>query len=92
MRSIFVVRPSKYPNHFYPYIYVLYRGHGSEVYDLAWSPDAHYIASGTMDNTTYVWDTNTCKKVAMWQHHKSYVQGVAWDPKNRLVTTVSSDR
>ena len=70
----------------------MYRGHGSEVYDLAWSPDARYIASGTMDNTTYVWDTNTCKKVAMWQHHKSYVQGVAWDPKNRLVTTVSSDR
>ncbi|XP_067946349.1 chromatin assembly factor 1 subunit B-like [Watersipora subatra] len=68
------------------------RGHSSEVYDLAWSPDAAFILSGTMDNTAYVWNTATCKKRALLQHHKGYVQGVAWDPGNKFITTVSSDR
>lgn len=68
------------------------RGHGSEVYDIAWSPNASYIIAGTMDNTAFVWDTKSCRKRAMLQHHKGYVQGVAWDPANKLVTTVSSDR
>lgn len=73
-------------------LYPVCRGHGSEVYDVSWSPDARYIASASMDNTAYVWDTQTNKKMAMWQHHTGYVQGIAWDPANRLIATVGSDR
>jgi len=45
-----------------------------------------------MDNASYVWDINTTRKAAILQHHKAYVQGVAWDPSNKYITTVSSDR
>lgn len=62
------------------------------MYDLAWSPDARFIIAGTMDNASYVWDANSQRKVALLQHHKNYVQGVAWDPQNEAIATVSSDR
>ena len=34
----------------------LLRGHGADVYDLAWSPDSSAILSGSVDNTAIVWD------------------------------------
>lgn len=73
-------------------VYYVRRAHASEVYDLAWSPDGMRIAAATMDNAAYVWDVTNGKKIAVWQHHKGYVQGVAWDPTDSLIATVSSDR
>lgn len=32
------------------------------------------------------------QKIASLGEHKSFVQGVAWDPKNKLAATLSSDR
>lgn len=32
------------------------RGHLEDVYDLCWSPDSAHLVSGSVDNTTIVWD------------------------------------
>ena len=30
--------------------------------------------------------------MGLFNEHKSFVQGVAWDPKNEFVATLSTDR
>ena len=34
------------------------RGHIEDVYDLAWSPNATKLISGSVDNSVIIWDTN----------------------------------
>lgn len=68
------------------------RGHLEDVYDLAWSMDSSSIISGSVDNTAIVWDVKKGRSQAMLKEHKSFVQGVAWDPRNKYMATLSSDR
>lgn len=35
------------------------RGHTEDVLDIAWSPDARHLLSGSVDNTAIIWDTAT---------------------------------
>lgn len=35
------------------------RSMGSEIYDLAWSPDGMYFITGSMDNIARVWNAQT---------------------------------
>lgn len=35
------------------------RSMGSEIYDLAWSPDGAFFITGSMDNVARVWNTQT---------------------------------
>ncbi|OMJ21991.1 Chromatin assembly factor 1 subunit B, partial [Smittium culicis] len=35
------------------------RGSLADIYDLAWSPDGKFIISGSIDNTSRIWDTST---------------------------------
>ena len=67
------------------------RGHLEDVYDLCWSPDSSSIISGSVDNTAIVWDVQRGTKTIL-DDHKGFVQGVAWDPKNEILATLSSDR
>lgn len=67
------------------------RGHLEDVYDLWWSPDSSSIISGSVDNTAIVWDVQKGSRVILGDH-KGFVQGVAWDPKNEFVASISSDR
>ncbi|CAL1537992.1 unnamed protein product [Lymnaea stagnalis] len=76
------------------------RGHLGDVADLCWSKDNRYLVSGSVDNSAIVWDVllllicsiNTDVKLAMFSEHKSYVQGVAFDPLGTYVATLSADR
>ncbi|KAL7274762.1 Chromatin assembly factor 1 subunit [Rhizina undulata] len=65
---------------------------GSEIYDLAWSPDGIFFITGSMDNIARVWNAQTGQMVRQIAEHNHYVQGVAWDPLNEFVATQSSDR
>ncbi|RYC64777.1 hypothetical protein CHU98_g1418 [Xylaria longipes] len=56
----------------------MFRPTGSEIYDLAWSPDATYFIIGML--------------VRQIAEHSHYVQGVTWDPLNEYIATQSSDR
>ncbi|KAF8453112.1 WD40-repeat-containing domain protein, partial [Terfezia claveryi] len=68
------------------------RSMGSEIYDLAWSPDGVFFITGSMDNIARVWNASTGQCVRQIAEHNHYVQGVAWDPLNEYIATQSSDR
>ncbi|CCG82053.1 putative Chromatin assembly factor 1 subunit B [Taphrina deformans PYCC 5710] len=65
---------------------------GSEIYDIAWSPDGNYLITGSMDNVARIYDARDGQCVRQIAEHNHYVQGVAWDPLNEFVATQSSDR
>ncbi|KZF26218.1 chromatin assembly factor 1 subunit B [Xylona heveae TC161] len=69
------------------------RSFGSEIYDLAWSPDGVFFITGSMDNVARIYNAQTAgQMVRQIAEHNHYVQGVAWDPLNEFVATQSSDR
>ncbi|KAF3938755.1 Coronin-7 [Dactylella cylindrospora] len=68
------------------------RSMGSEIYDLAWSPDGDFFITGSMDNIARIYDAQKGSMVRQIAEHSAYVQGVAWDPLNEYVATQSSDR
>lgn len=68
------------------------RGHMEDVYDLSFSSDSQYLISGSVDNTAMIWDIEKAKSVAIIRDHKGFVQGVAWDPLNNYLATLSTDR
>ncbi|KAF2271153.1 WD40 repeat-like protein [Lojkania enalia] len=68
------------------------RSMGSEIYDLAWSPDGVFFITGSMDNIARIYNAQTGICVRQIAEHNHYVQGVAWDPLNEFVATQSSDR
>jgi len=68
------------------------RSIGSEIYDLAWSPDGVFFITGSMDNIARIYNAQTGSIVRQIAEHNHYVQGVAWDPMNEYIATQSSDR
>lgn len=72
--------------------YKILRGHMEDVYDLSWSPDSVNLISASVDNTAMVWDVMKGKSQCILSEHKNFVQGVAWDPKNQFLLTLSTDR
>ncbi|KAL1641477.1 Chromatin assembly factor 1 subunit [Diplodia intermedia] len=68
------------------------RSLGSEIYDLAWSPDGAFFITGSMDNIARIYNAQNGQIVRQIAEHSHYVQGVAWDPLNEFVATQSSDR
>ncbi|XP_041127473.1 chromatin assembly factor 1 subunit B-like isoform X1 [Polyodon spathula] len=68
------------------------RGHIEDVYDISWTADGNFMVSGSVDNTAIMWDVNKGQKMTVFNEHKSYVQGVTWDPLGQYITTLSCDR
>ncbi|KAG9297684.1 hypothetical protein G9A89_011199 [Geosiphon pyriformis] len=68
------------------------RGALSDIYDLAWSPDAMHLITGSIDNTARIWNTHSATCLYILADHSHYVQGVAWDPLGEYIATQSSDR
>ncbi|XP_006811867.1 chromatin assembly factor 1 subunit B-like [Saccoglossus kowalevskii] len=68
------------------------RGHLEDVYDISWSADSKYLLSGSVDNSAMVWDVSKGQHTGIWKEHKSFIQGVAWDPLGQYFATLSCDR
>lgn len=68
------------------------RGHMEDIYDLSWAPNSLYLVSGSVDNSAMIWDVQKGKSLSILNDHKGFVQGVAWDPKNQYIATLSTDR
>uniref|UniRef100_A0AC11CXL9 Chromatin assembly factor 1 subunit B n=1 Tax=Ovis aries TaxID=9940 RepID=A0AC11CXL9_SHEEP len=68
------------------------RGHLEDVYDICWATDGNLMASASVDNTAIMWDVSKGQKISIFNEHKSYVQGVTWDPLGQYVATLSCDR
>ncbi|XP_063070032.1 chromatin assembly factor 1 subunit B [Engraulis encrasicolus] len=69
-----------------------FRGHIEDVYDISWTNDGNFMVSGSVDNTAIMWDVNKGQKMFIFNDHKSYVQGVTWDPLGQYICTLSCDR
>lgn len=63
-----------------------------DVYDLSWSPDSLSLVSGSVDNTAMIWNVESGKSQVILNDHKGFVQGVAWDPANKYIATMCTDR
>lgn len=73
-------------------IFKTLRGHLDDVLDLSWSLDSLYLVSGGVGGTAIVWDVVKGKSKFHLNDHKNFVQGVAWDPKDKYLATIASDR
>ncbi|XP_069616865.1 chromatin assembly factor 1 subunit B [Ranitomeya imitator] len=68
------------------------RGHLEDVYDISWTQDSNFMVSASVDNSAIMWDIVKGQKVGIFNEHKSYVQGVTWDPLGQYIATLSCDR
>ena len=68
------------------------RGHLQDVIGLTWSPDANHLISCSTDSTAIVFDVKKGTKLKILSDHNGWVNGVAWDPLNKYVMTIASDR
>jgi WD40 repeat protein len=60
---------------------------------LSWSPDSNLLVSGSLDNSVILWNVQKGKKISMLTDYiKGFPQGVTWDPTNKYIATISSDR
>ena len=57
------------------------------MFDISWSPDGASLATASLENAVFVWDASTGKVKARLEHHRHYVQGVAWDPVGTYLAT-----
>ena len=73
-------------------IYKMLRGHIDDICDLCWSSCSQFLVSGSIDNTAIMWDAIKGKNIGLLNDHKSFVQGVAWDPKSQYIATLGHDR
>ncbi|KAJ8420842.1 hypothetical protein Cgig2_025876 [Carnegiea gigantea] len=68
------------------------RFHRKDVLDLQWSKDGAFLITGSVDNSCIIWDADKGSVHQILDGHLHYVQGVAWDPLSKYVTSLSSDR
>lgn len=66
----------------------------SEIYDLSWSPNGKYLATGSMDHYIRIYRVENSKGELVHQgiYHQHYIQGLAWDPLNEFLVSQSADR
>ena len=67
------------------------KAHSQPVWTVAMSHDGSLIASGSVDNTVKLWDSNTGSQIAMFQHQGSVSQ-VAFSPDGQTLASASYDR
>ena len=71
------------------------RGHDGAVSAIAISPDNHWVATGSWDQTARLWDLNAKDPAAnpvVLRGHDDWVTAVAISPDNRWVVTGSGDK
>ena len=73
-------------------VYKMIRFHLDDVYDLSWSPCSQFLLSGSVDNAAIITNVHKNSKVAHFSESRGYVQGVSWNSKHSLVSSLSSDR
>ena len=76
-----------------------FTGHSDFVSAVAWSPDGHYIASGSWDHTVQVWNALTGALVTTYTAsgrsdgggHTELISALAWSPDGRFIASGSWD-
>ena len=65
------------------------KGHWSSVIGVAFSPDGHFLATTSWDNTARLWDVATGRELKVLKGHLANVYSVAFSPDGRTIATAS---
>ena len=65
--------------------------HTADVFAVAWSPDAKWLASGSEDRTLKIWDTTSGNLIRTLTGHADKVFAVAWSPDGKEIASGSFD-
>ncbi len=69
------------------------RGHREQVFDVAFSPDGEWIATGSLDYTARIWETRTGQNVATLSGSSSPAFRVQWSPTGEhLAVSMNNSR
>jgi len=70
---------------------VVFRGDAGAVHSLAFSPDGHTLAVGSVDGVEKFWNVRALREVATLKAHGSVVKSLAFAPDGRTLATISVD-
>merc|ERR1711915_722164 len=73
-------------------VYKMIRFHLDDVYDLTWSPCGQFLLSGSVDNSAIISNVHKNSKIAHFSDSRGFVQGVSWNKKHNIISTLGSDR
>jgi WD40 repeat protein len=68
------------------------RGHQNRILAIAFSPDGHTLASGSLDRTIKLWNPETHQCRLTLQGHTSWIWDVAFHPNSKTLASASYDR
>jgi WD40 repeat protein/DNA-binding SARP family transcriptional activator len=67
------------------------RGHTSDVWDVAFSPDGAQLATASWDGTAKIWDAKTGDELATLQDHQKALQDIAYSPDGSKLATADDE-
>jgi len=70
---------------------VLQNGHVGMVSAIAFSPDGHLIASGSLDSTVKLWDVATGLELRTLSGHTQIIKALVFSPDGRSLASASGD-
>ena len=62
-------------------------GHSFGVYIVAFSPDGHYLASGSIDETVKVWSVESGECTRTMEGHEHSVHSVTFSPDGQYLAS-----
>lgn len=66
-------------------------GPNGSILTAEWSPDGRLIAAGAADNTVWLWEAATGRKVAEFRGHTDAVTAVRWSPDGQTLASGGLD-
>ncbi|MCZ8226145.1 MAG: protein kinase [Microcystis sp. LE19-84.1B] len=66
-------------------------GHSDWVWSVVYSPDGHYLASGSWNNPIKIWEVATGKQLRTLTGHSNQVLSVVYSPDGRYLASGSSN-
>lgn len=66
-------------------------GHQKQVNHVSFSPDGHYIASASFDNSVKLWNATDGKFITTFRGHVGAVYMCCWSADSRLLVSASKD-
>jgi len=67
-------------------------GHQGATISVAWRADGKRLASGSIDKTIKIWETESGREVRTLSGHTNYVYCVAWSPSGKKIASASYDK
>ena len=61
------------------------QSHTSDVWQVAWSPDGHTIATGSWDHTVNLWNAKSGQLIHTLRGYSDVIVGLAWSPDSTFI-------